>query len=123
MTELEEIARDAILQYYPGADLYAIILKAIERVQKESLAAAVAILEYQKSLAMPQEQQYWQISINQIRDNIRLAPVEQVSDKTLRDLAQDFYQWAPGEYLDYREEIKDAFIAGYRAAEKKARGE
>lgn len=81
----------------------------------------------------------WFYANEWLRDNIRVAPVKQVneptinttinpainmqqmSDTKLQQLAQDFYQWGLDEHFDYREEIKKAFIAGYRAAEKKAR--
>lgn len=108
-------------------------MQALERVQKEGLEARIvwpsetevdeAYRKYCVS-GWPFKESVTERFYFWLHENIRLAPVEEVSDEELRKLAVDNCAKHMSEYIvgwDIKQ-IK-AFEVGYRAAEKKARGE
>ncbi len=100
-------------------------VEALERVQKESLAAQLP--KHEEIQAMMSEfftrnnrnPDAWEM-IYWLRDNIRLAPVERVSDVELRDLATNATQQHSGERNPVPYGAVVGFELGYRIAEKKA---
>lgn len=120
----------------------------LERVQKESLAAESQVLKTLRrqnthlleelklvSFHLPRDRTstgiagiimnaefeqrcaYYEDKIKRLKDmidNIRIAPVEQVSDEEIKEIASE-----DGWIYDDRQ--SQAFIDGYRVAEKKAR--
>lgn len=66
----------------------------------------------------------WIDCVNWLRNNIKLAPVDEAKDADIFNMAErEYADYAPYDVKFDREDIISAFHDGFRAAEKKARGE
>lgn len=134
MTDLKKLAEQWASEYKPGDNMVEQITSLLERVQKEALASRIELPTYDQLIdfcvnnqATLREAFHW------LRDNVRYVTKTEkderievvctpkqhiVGDEELKRTAFAYACSIDGRHLD-----QDAFIAGYRAAEKKARGE
>lgn len=142
MTDLKKLAEE-ITSYY---DLQLIddskLIEILERVQKESLAAQIVWPTEEESgtffnksypgIKITDQEKLdiycgFRIGISWLMANVKLKPVEPVSDEEIEALASDCYIDDGKNGYSYTQHyasgLEDGFKDGFRAAEKRLKGE
>lgn len=134
MTDLKKLADEIVYgaagfrePTFQSITLVNQILEALERVQKETLEARIV---WPSGVYTPPKDQSSYECMEAVktfhawlRANIRIAPVEQVGDEELRTMARESCNHGVEGLPAYYDNDVNYWIAGYRAAEKKAREE